>query len=133
MEGRIVGYSDGKICGVILMNGFIIFLYVIDGFLVEKIIFDGLGNWVENVFDLNIEDIENIMVLKDVVVMFIYGVCVVNGVVVIIIKKVGKNQLNVLFLVILIVCFYNFYIGYLVGMVDMIEMEKEWVVMNFNF
>ena len=32
----------------------------LDGFPVEQTISDGLGNWVENVPDLNIEDIENI-------------------------------------------------------------------------
>lgn len=47
MEGRIAGYSDGKIRGVTSMNGLTTPLYVIDGFPVEKTISDGLGNWVE--------------------------------------------------------------------------------------
>ena len=45
MEGRIAGYSDGKIRGVTSMNGLTTPLYVIDGFPVEKTISDGLGNW----------------------------------------------------------------------------------------
>ena len=43
MEGRIAGYSDGKIRGVTSMNGLTTPLYVIDGFPVEKTISDGLG------------------------------------------------------------------------------------------
>lgn len=83
MEGRIAGYSDGKIRGVTSMNGLTTPLYVIDGFPVEKTISDGLGNWVENVPDLNIEDIENITVLKDAAATSIYGARAANGVVVI--------------------------------------------------
>ena len=97
MEGRIAGYSDGKIRGVTSMNGLTTPLYVIDGFPVEKTISDGLGNWVENVPDLNIEDIENITVLKDAAATSIYGARAANGVVVITTKKAGKNQLNVSF------------------------------------
>ena len=87
MEGRIAGYSDGKIRGVTSMNGLTTPLYVIDGFPVEKTISDGLGNWVENVPDLNIEDIENITVLKDAAATSIYGARAANGVVVITTKK----------------------------------------------
>ena len=53
MEGRIAGYSDGKIRGVTSMNGLTTPLYVIDGFPVEKTISDGLGNWVEIKIDLS--------------------------------------------------------------------------------
>ena len=86
MEGRIAGYSDGKIRGVTSMNGLTTPLYVIDGFRRENYS-DGLGNWVENVPDLNIEDIENITVLKDAAATSIYGARAANGVVVITLKK----------------------------------------------
>lgn len=132
MEGRIAGYSDGKIRGVTSMNGLTTPLYVIDGFPVEKTISDGLGNWVENVPDLNIEDIENITVLKDAAATSIYGARAANGVVVITTKKAGKNQLNVSFSATLTVRPYNFYTGHLAGTADMIEMEKEWAAMNPN-
>lgn len=36
LEGRVAGYSDGKIRGVTSMNGVTTPLYVIDGFPVEK-------------------------------------------------------------------------------------------------
>lgn len=132
MEGRIAGYSDGKIRGVTSMNGLTTPLYVIDGFPVEKTISDGLGNWVENVPDLNIEDIENITVLKDAAATSIYGARAANGVVVITTKKAGKNQLNVSFSATLTVRPYNFYTGHLAGTANMIEMEKEWAAMNPN-
>lgn len=132
MEGRIAGYSDGKIRGVTSMNGLTTPLYVIDGFPVEKTISDGLGNWVENVPDLNIEDIENITVLKDAAATSIYGARAANGVVVITTKKAGKNQLNVSFSATLTVRPYNFYTGHLADTADMIEMEKEWAAMNPN-
>lgn len=82
------------------------FLYVIDGILVQ------LGNIsVFNILNmgegynsiginvlviLNSNDIELIIVIKDVVVVFLYGLCVVNGVIVIIIKRgvIGKIQFN---------------------------------------
>lgn len=132
MEGRIAGYSDGKIRGVTSMNGLTTPLYVIDGFPVEKTISDGRGNWVENVPDLNIEDIENITVLKDAAATSIYGARAANGVVVITTKKAGKNQLNVSFSATLTVRPYHFYTGHLAGTADMIEMEKEWAAMNPN-
>ena len=96
MEGRIAGYSDGKIRGVTSMNGLTTPLYVIDGFPVEKTISDGLGNWVENVPDLNIEDIENITVLKDAAATSIYGARAANGVILVTTKqgKEGKIQIS---------------------------------------
>ena len=116
MEGRIAGYSDGKIRGVTSMNGLTTPLYVIDGFPVEKTISDGLGNWVENVPDLNIEDIENITVLKRCRgYVYLWCSCAANGVVVITTKKAGKNQLNVSFSATLTVRPYNFYTGHLAG------------------
>lgn len=56
------------------MNVVVNLMVVIDGFFVENIILDRIGQIIENMFDLNLEDIESVIVLKDVVVVFIYGV-----------------------------------------------------------
>ena len=100
----------------------------------EKTLFlTELGNsGSKNVPDLNIEDIENITVLKDAAATSIYGARAANGVVVITTKKAGKNQLNVSFSATLTVRPYNFYTGHLAGTANMIEMEKEWAAMNPN-
>lgn len=70
-----------KICGDIFVNGKFFLLVIIDGII-------GLLDEL-NVMDVS--DIENILVLKDVLVV-IYGVCLVLGVVLVIIKcgKKGK-------------------------------------------
>lgn len=81
--------------GVVFMNVFIEFLYVLDGVF---ILFYDLSNFI-SMFEvggmgfiemLNLVDIESIIVLKDVVFVLLYGVKGVNGVVFIIIKK-GKE------------------------------------------
>lgn len=67
-------------------------MYVIDGvFVLLKNILkvvdeDSYGIFVNLLFNLNFNDIEFILVLKDVFVVLLYGLCVVNGVVMIIIK-----------------------------------------------
>lgn len=132
MEGRIAGYSDGKLRGVTSMNGLTTPLYVIDGFPVEKTTSDGYGNWVENVPDLNMEDIENITVLKDAAATSIYGARAANGVVVITTKKARKNQTNVSFSATLTVQPYSYYTGHLANAADMIDLEQEWAAQNPN-
>lgn len=56
-------------------------------------------------------DIEDIIVLKDVLVMVIYGFCGVNGVIIIMIKKgkVGKVKVNVIvnFIIVDVCNLYN--------------------------
>lgn len=60
---------------------------------------DGMSMIINNNFDLmvviNFFDIESVIVLKDVVVIVIYGLCVVNGVIVIIIKKGKEGKMSI--------------------------------------
>lgn len=58
------------------------------------VVVDGV-EFIMSSVDFN--DIENIFILKDVVVLVIYGVCVVNGVIFIIIKKGIKGCIIVLY------------------------------------
>ncbi len=132
MEGRVAGYSNGKIRGVTSMNGLTTPLYVIDGFPVEKTVNDGLGNWVENIPDLNIDDIADITVLKDAAATSIYGARAANGVVVITTKKARQGQMNVALSVTLTMTPYKYYTGHLAGSADMIGLEREWAEMNPN-
>ena len=131
LEGRVAGYSDGKIRGVTSMNGLTTPLYVIDGFPVEKTTNDGYGNWIESVPDLNMEDIESITVLKDAAATSIYGARAANGVVVITTKRAKKDELNVSFSTTLTVNPYDTYADkYLAGSATMIELEREWAAQN---
>ena len=131
LEGRVAGYSDGKIRGVTSMNGLTTPLYVIDGFPVEKTTNDGYGNWIESVPDLNMEDIESITVLKDAAATSIYGARAANGVVVITTKRAKKDELNVSFSATLTVNPYDTYADkYLAGSATMIELEREWAAQN---
>lgn len=86
------------------MNMFII---VIDGVFIVG------GNFVE----FNFDDIESINILKDVVVVFIYGFLGVNGVVLIIIKKglVGEVCIS-----------FNLFIGFVdvVNCIDMMNVDE---------
>lgn len=66
------------VCGVGILNNFNL-MYVVDGLLVFSI------------NEVDFSDIENILVLKDVFLVVIYGLCVVNGVILIIIKKGGDK------------------------------------------
>lgn len=67
-------------------------LYVIDGIFMclGFINMMSLDVGFDIMLIINSFDIENIIIIKDVVVVFFYGLCVVNGVVFIIIKK-GKS------------------------------------------
>lgn len=62
-------------CGGINLDGSGLFLVIIDGVVCELL------------SDVNLEDIEFLEVMKDVGVMVIYGVCVFNGVIFVIIKR----------------------------------------------
>lgn len=132
LDGRIAGYSDGKIRGVTSMNGLTTPLYVIDGFPVEKTTNDGYGNWVESVPDINVEDIESITVLKDAAATSIYGARAANGVVVITTKRAKKDQLNVSFSATLTVQPYEYYTGHLADAATMLGIESEWALQNPN-
>ena len=133
LEGRVAGYSDGQIRGVNTMNGVTTPLYVIDGFPVEKTLSDGMGGWVENVPDINMEDIESITVLKDAAATSIYGARAANGVVVITTKRAKKDQLNVSFSATLTVQPYDYYTGHLADAATLIGLEREWAAQNLNF
>lgn len=84
-----------KICGINIINGFMDFIYVIDGMVMDNLFFGF------NVVNLN--DVVFIEVLKDVLVIVLYGLCGFNGVVVIIIKKGKKGEGKV---------FYDGWIGF---------------------
>lgn len=129
MEGRIAGYRDGKIRGITSMNGLTTPLYVIDGFPVEKTTTSGYG-WEESIPDLNMEDIENITVLKDAAATSIYGARAANGVVVITTRKARKGRLDVSFSTTLTVRPYNYYTENLADAATMVGLEKEWAVIN---
>lgn len=73
------------VCGVNLIIFGIFFLYVVDGVFIELGNFFYLVN-VNVLVDINLVDIVFMDVLKDVVVVVLYGLCVVNGVILIIIK-----------------------------------------------
>lgn len=62
---------------------------------VSEFIYFQFGNSL--LFIINSNDIELMIVIKDVVVVLFYGLCVVNGVIVIIMKKgvLGKLKFNV--------------------------------------
>lgn len=64
-----------------------VFLYVVDGMFYDE----------ELVNVLNFVDIESMFILKDVVFVVFYGLCVVNGVVMIIIKKGMVDKFKVIF------------------------------------
>lgn len=131
LEGRVAGYSDGKIRGVTSMNGVTTPLYVIDGFPVEKTTTGGYG-WEESVPDLNMEDIESITILKDAAATSIYGARAANGVVVITTKKAKKDRLDISLSATLTVQPYRYYTGHLADAATMIDLEKEWAAMNPN-
>lgn len=129
MEGRVAGYSDGRLRGVTSMNGLTTPLYVIDGFPVEKTTTSGYG-WEESVPDLNIEDIESITVLKDAAATSIYGARAANGVVVITTRKARRNTLDITFSSTLTIQPKQYYSGHLADAATMVGLEKEWAAMN---
>ena len=133
LEGRVAGFSEGRIRGVTSMNGLTTPLYVIDGFPVEKTTNDGYGNWVESVPDVNPEDIESITVLKDAAATSIYGARAANGVVVITTKRAKKEQLNVSFSATFTVQPYSTYADkYLADAATIVGLENEWAAQNPN-
>ena len=133
IEGRVAGYSEGKIRGITSMNGLTTPLYVINGFPVEKTTNDGYGNWVEGVPDINMEDIESITVLKDAAATSIYGARAANGVIVITTKKAAKGTTEVAFSTTLSVRPYTSVANhYLANAATMIGLEREWAEQNPN-
>ncbi|TPG36158.1 SusC/RagA family TonB-linked outer membrane protein [Flavobacterium pectinovorum] len=132
LEGRIVGYQDGKIRGTTTMNGLTTPLYVIDGFPIENTKYNQNFSLEENLPNLNLEDIESITVLKDAAASSIYGARAANGVVVITTKKAKSGQTNISFSSNLTVTPYRNYTGNLTNSADIISLERGWAAGNPN-
>jgi len=133
LEGRIVGYQDGKIRGTTSMNANAMApLYVIDGFPVENTRLTPYATIEENLPSLNLEDIETITVLKDAAASSIYGARAANGVVVITTKKAKAGKTNISFSSNLTVTPYRNYTGNLTSSADIIGLERGWADGNPN-
>ncbi|WP_163408540.1 SusC/RagA family TonB-linked outer membrane protein [Flavobacterium ajazii] len=132
LEGRIVGYQDGKIRGTTSMNGLTTPLYVIDGFPVEGTKYNQYFALEENLPNLNLEDIETITVLKDAAASSIYGARAANGVVVITTKKAKAGRTNISFSSNLTITPYRNYTDNLTNSADIIALERGWAAGNPN-
>ncbi|KUJ63490.1 SusC/RagA family TonB-linked outer membrane protein [Flavobacteriaceae bacterium CRH] len=132
LEGRIVGYQDGKIRGTTSMIGVTAPLYVIDGFPVENTKLTPYATIEENLPNLNLEDIESITVLKDAAASSIYGARAANGVVVITTKKAKAGKTTISFSSNLTVTPYRNYTGNLTDSADIIGLERGWADGNPN-
>ncbi|CAD0001267.1 SusC/RagA family TonB-linked outer membrane protein [Flavobacterium chungangense] len=132
LEGRIVGYQDGKIRGTTTMNGLTTPLYVIDGFPIENTKFTPYFSLEENLPNLNLEDIESITVLKDAAASSIYGARAANGVVVITTKKAKAGKTNISVSSNLTITPYRNYTGNLTSSADIIDLERGWAAKNPN-
>ena len=132
LEGRIVGYQNGKIRGTTTMTGKSTPLYVIDGFPVENTKLTPYSTIEENLPNLNLEDIETITVLKDAAASSIYGARAANGVVVITTKKAKAGQTNISFSSNLTITPYRNYTGNLTDSADIISLERGWADGNPN-
>lgn len=132
LEGRIVGYQDGKIRGTTTMTGTTTPLYVIDGFPVENTKLTPYSALDENVPNLNLEDIETITILKDAAASSIYGARAANGVVVITTKKAKAGKTNISFSSNLTFTPYRNYTGNLTDSADIIGLERGWAAGNPN-
>lgn len=130
LEGRIVGYQGGKIRGTTSMTGLTTPLYVIDGFPVENTKLTPYADIEENLPNLNLEDIENITVLKDAAASSIYGARAANGVVVITTKKAKAGKTTISYSSNLTVTPYRNYTGNLTDSADIIGLEKGWAAGN---
>ena len=98
LDGQVAGFTNGLLRGTTSMHGATSPLYVVDGFPIENVRFDGsTGKSLEGLPDLNMEDIESITVLKDAAATSIYGARAANGVVVIVTKKASRGKTQVSF------------------------------------
>lgn len=132
LEGEVAGYNRGLIRGTTSMNGMTTPLYVIDGFPVENTRYNANGSLIENLPELNIEDIDNITVLKDAAAASIYGARAANGVIVITTKKAERGRTRISLSSTLAVTPYNYYTGNLADAATMIDIEREWALNNPN-
>ncbi|AWK04702.1 SusC/RagA family TonB-linked outer membrane protein [Flavobacterium crocinum] len=132
LEGRVVGYQDGRIRGTTSMTGLTTPLYVIDGFPVENTRLTPYSTIEDNLPSLNLEDIETITVLKDAAASSIYGARAANGVIVITTKKAKAGKTNISFSSNLTVTPYRNYTGNLTDSGDIIGLERGWADGNPN-
>ncbi len=132
LEGRIVGYQDGKIRGTTSMSGLTTPLYVVDGFPIENTKYNATFNLEENLPNLNLEDIETITVLKDAAASSIYGARAANGVVVITTKKAKAGKTTISFSSNLTVTPYRNYTDNLTDSAAIIGLERGWATNNPN-
>lgn len=131
LEGEVAGYNDGKIRGLSTMYGETSPLYVIDGFPIENQVMDYQGNVTTELPELNMDDIQDITVLKDAAAASIYGARAANGVIVITTKKGSQNEkLEVGFNASLAWKPYKLYTGNLASSADMVSLEREWAKYN---
>lgn len=131
LEGEVAGYNNGTIRGLSTMYGETSPLYVIDGFPIENQTMDAQGQVTTNLPDLNMDDIQDITVLKDAAAASIYGARAANGVIVITTKKGSKNEkLEVGFNTSLAWKPYKLYTGNLASSADMVALEREWAATN---
>lgn len=131
LEGEVAGYNDGKIRGLSTMYGETSPLYVIDGFPVENQVMDYQGTVTTELPDLNMDDIQDITVLKDAAAASIYGARAANGVIVITTKKGSQSEkLEVGFNASLAWKPYGLYTGNLASSADMVSLEREWAQYN---
>ena len=126
LEGHVAGFNDGMLRGITSMNGVTTPLYVVDGFPIEKTKNDGYGNWVEEVPDINVEDIESITVLKDAAATSIYGARAANGVIVITTKRAKGGKADVSFSMNLTTQKYRTYTGIFADSQTMVGIERDW-------
>lgn len=131
LEGEVAGYNKGTIRGLSTMYGETSPLYVIDGFPIENQTMNGQGQVTTNLPDLNMDDIQDITVLKDAAAASIYGARAANGVIVITTKKGSANEkLEVGFNTAIAWKPYKLYTGNLASSADMIDLEREWAAGN---
>lgn len=132
LEGEIAGYSDGKIRGVTSMNNTSP-LYVVDGFPVENTRLSAAGGLSEELPDINVNDIESIVVLKDAAATSIYGARAANGVIVITTRSAQRTKKTEVSLnAQLSMTPYTYYAGMKADSELMIELQREWAAGNPN-
>ncbi len=132
LEGQVAGFTGGLLRGTTSMYGAAQPLYVVDGFPIENVRYDGsTSSAIEGLPELNMEDIESITVLKDAAATSIYGARAANGgVVVIITKKAAKGKVQVSFSSTFTFSPYSYYKDGLTDSADMIDIEREWAANN---
>lgn len=131
LEGKVAGYNNGVIRGLSTMYGETQPLYVIDGFPIENQTMDYQGTVSTKTPDLNMDDIQDITILKDAAAVSIYGARAANGVIVITTKKGAKSEkLKVNVSASLAWKPYSTFTGNLLSSAEQIDLEREWAETN---